>query len=84
MELDNGVSAGVNLRLLGNGLVPVYEEHDARIRAGISLERWGEMTETEKALIIADTRVRQAMKNLQTEAEIKKMEREAKTKTRKK
>lgn len=80
MELDHGVSAGVSLRLLGKGLVPIFEEHEARIRAGISLEKWGEMSETEKALIIAVRRADRAMKNLQTEAEIRKMEREAKRK----
>lgn len=78
IELDHGVSAGVSLRLLGNGLAPVFEVEDARQENRISIQTWYfEMSEMERALIIARRRIDRAMKNLQTEAEIKKAEREA-------
>ena len=58
-------------------LVPVYEEHSARIERGISVAGWMEMDETEKALIIARRRIAIQMQNLQTDAEIRKAKRDA-------
>lgn len=60
--------------------MPVYEEHTARIERGISVRDWLDLNETERALIIARRRIAIQMKNLQTEAEITKMKREAKKK----
>ena len=80
IELENGVSAGISLRLLGNGMVPVFEEHSARLERGISVRAWMEMDETEKALILARRRISIQMQNLQTEAELAKAKREAKKK----
>lgn len=77
MELENGISAGISLRLLRKGLVPIYEEHSARIERNISLEVWSEMGEMEKALIIAQRRIAIAMKNLQSDAEAEQIKREA-------
>ena len=73
IELEHAVSAGVSLRSLGNDIVPVYEEHTARLEKGINLETWSNMGRIEKALIIAMRRVGATLQNLQTEAEIRKM-----------
>lgn len=74
------MNAGVKLKAYANGLVPIYEEHTARLERGIGLEAWSEMEEMEKALIVAGRRVRVAMHNLQEEAQIKQSERDAKRK----
>lgn len=74
MELEYGVSSGVRLRSLAEGLVPLYDEHIARLERGISIEDWGKMDSTEKALVIAARRIHIAMQNLQSEAEIRRME----------
>lgn len=58
-------------------MVPVHEEHEARLERGISLEVWGTMPYMEKALLIANRRVRNAIANISTEAEIKQAERKA-------
>jgi hypothetical protein len=68
--LQHGVSAGIHLRLLGEGFVPILEEHTARVERNIGLNKWAKMDVTEKALIIALRRLNMAMKNLQSEAEI--------------
>ncbi len=68
------------MRKLGADLVPVYEEHTARIERGISIADWLEMDETEKALIIARRRVGIQMQNLQTDAEIRKAKQESRKK----
>ena len=73
IELEHAVSAGVSLRSLGNGIVPVYEEHAARLDKGINIETWSNMGRIEKALVIASRRVGNALQNIQTEAEISKM-----------
>jgi hypothetical protein len=72
------VSAGIRLRSLGIGMVPVYEEQEARLERNISMRQWEEMTVDEKALIVAMRRIRIAMQNLQTEAEIRDAERNKK------
>lgn len=72
------MSAGIRLRSLGIGMVPVYEEQEARLERNISMRQWEEMTVDEKALIVAMRRIRIAMQNLQTEAEIRDAERNKK------
>lgn len=62
--------------MLGIDLVPIFEEHTARLERGISVSSWLEMSETEKALIIARRRISVQMQNLQTEAEIQKTKRD--------
>jgi len=74
------VSAGVRLRSYGVDMVPLYEEHTARLEHKIGLEAWSEMAELDKALIVASRRVRIAIHNLQEEAQIRHSEREAKRK----
>lgn len=71
VELDHAVRSGAELRSLAPGMVPLYEEHTARLEAGLRLNDWQEMDEIEKALIIAARRIRIALENLQAEAQIK-------------
>jgi len=82
IELEHGVSAGVTLRSPAYGLVPIYEEHEARLERGIGVQAWMDMDETEKALIVAARRIRIAIANLQAEAEIKRSEQEAKRRSK--
>lgn len=70
----------MKLKALGKDLVPIHEEHEARLERGINLKGWAEMDVFEKALIIANRRIRIAIQNLQAEAEI----RDAKRKTKRK
>lgn len=69
------MSAGVYLRSFGNinGMVPVFEEHEARLERNIGLDDWLKMNVDERALVIATRRVRIALGNLQNEAELKKI-----------
>jgi len=83
IELEHGVSAGVQLRSPSAGLVPIYEEHETRLERGIDIQTWMEMEETEKALIVAARRIRIALANLQAEAEIAYSEREIRKHSRK-
>lgn len=64
------------------GLVPIYEEHEARLERGIEVRAWMEMDETEKALIIAARRTHIAIRNLQAEAEIAYSEQEIRRKSK--
>jgi len=78
VELEYGVYSGVKLKSIGEGMVPMFEEHEARLSRGIGLDEWGTMPLFEKALLIAHRRVKIAMENLQTEAEIRQAENKAK------
>lgn len=80
MELDEGVSAGVSLKALTQDMVPLHEEHEARLERGITLSNWSGMDMYEKALLIANRRIRIQIKNLQAEAEIRDAKRKAKRK----
>lgn len=59
-------------------MVPVQEEHEARLAYGIRLDNWMQMDVMEKALIVASRRNQIAMRNINSEAEINMAEREAK------
>lgn len=78
IELEYAVYSGAKLKILAEGMVPVFEEHEARVERGLSLEAWGTMPLYEKAMIIAIRRTNIALQNLQNEAEIRDAERKAK------
>jgi len=59
-------------------MVPLHEEHTARLERGITLDDWSKMELEEKALVIANRRIRIAVDNLQADAEIKSAKRNAK------
>jgi hypothetical protein len=81
VELDYGISAGIQLCMIGIDMVPVQEEHEARLERGIGLDAWSRMPMMEKALIVAVRRIRNAMSNIRTEAEIRQAERNMKKKS---
>lgn len=68
----------MRLREIGLDMVPLQEEHDARLERGIRLDEWSRMPLLEKALVIAVRRNRIAIANIHTEAEIRQAERNAK------
>lgn len=74
IELDHGIYTGVRLTAVGNDIVPLQEEQEARLEYKITLDDWGRMDYREKALMIAVRRNRTAIQNIQTEAEINKTE----------
>lgn len=83
IELQHGISAGARLRSFGESMVPLFEEHEARLERGIGLEVWGAMPRMEKAFLIAHRRIKLSLQNLQSEAEIKHAEAKAKKARRK-
>lgn len=68
------------LKALAQDMVPLHEEHEARLERGITLDIWSRMDIFEKALLIANRRIRIQIKNLQAEAEIRDAKRKAKRK----
>lgn len=83
IELDNAVSAGIRLGSLGDDMVPLFEEHAARLERGISMKDWYALEPLERAMVVAIRRLDNSMKNLQAEAEIRKAKRDAKLNSRK-
>jgi hypothetical protein len=77
VELEFGVYSGIKLKSYGDGMVPAFEEHDARLARGIRLEEWSAMSRLEKAFLIAHWRIKNAMQNLQSEAEIRQARQDA-------
>ena len=71
IELDNGISAGIRLGSLGMDMVPIFEEHSARLDRNINIRDWYAMDPMERAMVVAIKRLDTAMKNHQAEAEIK-------------
>ena len=82
VELEYAVYSGAKLKILAEGMVPVFEEQETRVERGLSLEAWGAIPLYEKALIIAIRRTNIALQNLQNEAEIRDAERKARKKNR--
>lgn len=60
---------------IGPGMVPVFEEHSARLERNYRIEEWYAMDPLERAMIVAVRRIDIAAKNHQTEAEIQESKR---------
>jgi len=75
VELEHAVSSGAELKVIGADMVPLYEEHTARLEIGCNLKQWEEMDVTEKALVIAQRRIKIALENIQAEAQIRQAKR---------
>lgn len=71
-EAEYAVSAGIMWGAIGEGMVPLYEEHAARIESGYTIEQWYGVDRMERALVVAMRRIDIAQKNLQSDAEIRK------------
>lgn len=80
IEFENTLSAGIQWRSLWKGQVPIFEEHQARLERGYSLEAWYALPYMERALVVAARRLDQASKGHQNDAEIAKMKRDSKAK----
>lgn len=78
IELDNAVSAGVLWGSLGADMVPLFEEHSARLERDYTLAEWYALDRMERALVVAHRRIDMASRNLQSEAEIRDAKRKSK------
>lgn len=78
VELDNSVSPNVEVRAIGLGMVPIYEEHTVRLESGYKLNEWTALDVMEKALLVAVRRSRIALENIQADEQIKHAKRNAK------
>ena len=77
IEPEEALSTGVMLRAYGRGIVPIYEEHLARLSKNISLENWMTMQPLERAIIVAMRRIENAIENQRAEAERRKIKSES-------
>lgn len=78
VEFDNPIYTGISWRHLADGLVPLYEEHDAREQAHIGMTEWYEMHPMERAFVVAKYRIKRFMEGHEKEAEAKAAEQQAK------
>lgn len=62
---------------IGEGLVPIFEEHSARIERNKSIHEWMTLEPMERALIIAIRRIDMATRNIQSDAETKEIKRKS-------
>lgn len=70
-ESENSVSAGITWGAIGPGMVPIFEEHSARVERNYKLTEWYELDPIERAMVVAMRRIDIAAKNLQMDAEIR-------------
>lgn len=78
IDIDIGVSTGIRWGSLSQDMVPIFEEHIARLERGYKINEWLEMDPMERAMVVAVRRIDNAMKNIQAEAEYKQAKKEAK------
>jgi len=78
IELDNQVSANIRWRSLGADMVPIFEEHSVRLERNYGIEAWYALSPMERAIMVAQRRIDNAMKNHQTEAEARQMKKSQK------
>lgn len=77
IELEHGISAGIQQRIGASGLVSTYEEHEARLTRGYNVNDWYALDPLERAICVAQLRISRAMENQQAEAEIRHSKMEA-------
>ena len=77
VELSHAISSGTELKVIGADMVPLYEEHTARLEARFTLAEWTALDVMEKALVIAQRRISIALENIQSEAQINHAKRNA-------
>jgi hypothetical protein len=78
VELENSVSANIRWRSLGVDMVPIFEEHSVRLERNYDMESWYALSGMERAIMVAQRRIDNAMKNHQTEAEARQMKKSQK------
>jgi hypothetical protein len=62
------------------GIVPFYEEHDARVDSGYTLTEWYNLDGRDRALEVALYRIRHAIEYQKVKAQERQMERDSKRK----
>lgn len=71
IDLTYAVSAGISWGSIGEGMVPIFEEQITRLENKYTIQEWSETDPMERAIMVATRRIENAMKNLQSEAEIR-------------
>ena len=66
---EHSVDAGIRYVVFAAGIVPFFEEHDARIEAGYTLPQWSELSWEERALEVLHFRMRHKIELVQRDAE---------------
>lgn len=69
VELDHAIYSGAQLKRLTEGMVPLQEEHEARLERNLGLSEWAAMPRLDKAFIIAVRRNHFALQNIQSDVE---------------
>ena len=72
LETD-GVSAGIRWGALGVEMVPIFEETTVRIDQRYTTGEWAQLDPMEKAIMVAQKRISNAIQNIQSEAEMRRM-----------
>lgn len=70
IPISSGISAGIRLRPMMIGLVPIYEEHAARKSENYNLQQWADLPRFDRALTVAMYRTERAVEAHQSEAEM--------------
>lgn len=70
-ESEYAISAGVMWGAIGADMVPLFEEHTARLERNYSLAAWYALDPMERALVVAARRIDIATRNQQSDAEIR-------------
>lgn len=78
IELEHGVSSGIRLGSLAPDMVPLFDEHSARMASNKDMKEWYGMDRMERAMLVAVWRIDRSIKNHQAEAEIAQARRNAK------
>lgn len=81
-HVRHAVSTGVTFGVLVPGLVPPYEEHDARVAVRCTLTEWRAMEPAARALEVAHYRLRRAVSLHSEDARADAAERESKRASR--
>ena len=79
VETD-GVSAGIRWGALGVEMVPIFEETTVRIDQRYTTGEWAQLDPMEKAIMVAQKRISNAIQNIQSEAEMRRMKHEQRKK----
>ena len=78
IPISSGISAGIRIKTLISGLVPVYEEHAARNAEGYNIQEWYALDPFDRAFAVAMFRTKNAIEAHQNEAEIAAMKKKNK------
>lgn len=78
IQPDNLINSGIMWGSMGSDYVPLYEEHSIRLKKNFTMDKWYELPEMERAMIIAVERIEIASRNINEDAQIKAAKQNAK------